>query len=320
MKILVTGGAGFIGSHLVERLLQDGHDVIIIDSFETGNKINLKKILMNQKLVVIEGSILDQSLLFAISRNVDYIFHLAAAVGVLNIVRDPLKSLYTNIRGTENVLEVADQLSSPIFIASSSEVYGKNNSNELVEESDRILGPTNILRWSYSQAKAIDESFALAYKFEKNLPVRITRFFNTVGPRQSGEYGMVIPRFITAALSNEPVTIYGTGNQTRCFIHVLDVIEAVITIAFSEKTVGEIYNIGNPIEISISDLARKIIKVAKSKSEINYINYEKVYGNSFEDMERRFPNVDKLRDLGWSPKINLDDILEELVNINKLRL
>jgi len=316
MKILVTGGAGFIGSHLVERLLIDSHEVVIIDTFETGNKVNLQNILSNSKLRIVNGSILDKTLLLEVSKDVDYIFHLAAAVGVLNIVRAPLKSLYTNIRGTENVLEIADQLALPVFLASSSEVYGKNNSTELVEESDRVLGPTNILRWSYSQAKAIDESLALAYKFEKKLPVRISRFFNTVGPRQSGEYGMVIPRFISAALSNKPITIYGTGNQTRCFIHVSDVVDAVIKIAFTESTIGEIYNIGNPIEISISDLATKIIKISNSSSEVKYSNYEDMYGSSFEDMERRFPNVDKLRELGWTPKRDLDYILKELLNIN----
>ena len=316
MKILVTGGAGFIGSHLVERLLMDSHEVVIIDTFETGNKGNLQNILSNSKLRIVNGSILDKTLLLEVSKDVDYIFHLAAAVGVLNIVRAPLKSLYTNIRGTENVLEIADQLALPVFLASSSEVYGKNNSTELVEESDRVLGPTNILRWSYSQAKAIDESLALAYKFEKKLPVRISRFFNTVGPRQSGEYGMVIPRFISAALSNKPITIYGTGNQTRCFIHVSDVVDAVMTIAFIENTIGEIYNIGNPIEISISDLATKIIKISNSSSEVKYSNYETMYGSSFEDMERRFPNVDKLRKLGWTPKRDLDYILKELIDTN----
>jgi UDP-glucose 4-epimerase len=316
MKILVTGGAGFIGSHLVERLLKDSHEVVVIDTFETGSKVNLQNVLTNSKLTIVNGSILDKTLLLEVSRDINYIFHLAAAVGVLNIVHKPLKSLYTNIRGTENMLEIADQLALPVFLASSSEVYGKSNSTELVEESDRVLGPTNILRWSYSQAKAIDESLALAYKFEKNLPVRISRFFNTVGPRQSGEYGMVIPRFISAALSNEPITIYGTGNQTRCFIHVSDVIDAVITIAFSENTIGEIYNIGNPIEISISDLAAKIIKISNSNSEVKYSSYETMYGSSFEDMERRFPNVDKLRKLGWSPKRDLDYILKELININ----
>ena len=316
MKILVTGGAGFIGSHLVERLLIDSHEVVIIDTFETGSKVNLQNILSNSKLSIVNGSILDKTLLLEVSKDVDYIFHLAAAVGVLNIVRAPLKSLYTNIRGTENVLEIADQLALPVFLASSSEVYGKNNSTELVEESDRVLGPTNILRWSYSQAKAIDESLHLPINLEKNYLYEFQGFFDIVGLRQSGEYGMVIPRFISAALSNKPITIYGTGNQTRCFIHVSDVVDAVMTIAFIENTIGEIYNIGNPIEISISDLATKIIKISNSSSEVKYSNYETMYGSSFEDMERRFPNVDKLRKLGWTPKRDLDYILKELIDTN----
>ena len=302
MKILVTGGAGFIGSYLVERLLKDNHEVVIIDTFETGSEVNLRNVLANPKLTVVNGSILDQTLLLSVSKGVDYIFHLAAAVGVLNIVQKPLKSLYTNIRGTENILEVADQLSLPIFLASSSEVYGKNNSIQLNEESDRILGSTSILRWSYSQAKAIDESLAHAYRVEKGLTIRISRFFNTVGPRQRSEFGMVVPRFISAALSNEKITIYGTGTQTRCFIHVLDVVDAMLVIAFSENTIGEVYNIGYPSEISISELAIKIISMSNSRSEIQYKNYEVMYGNSFEDMERRFPDISKLLKLGWSPK------------------
>lgn len=313
MKILVTGGAGFIGSHLVERLLKDNHEVVIIDTFETGSKVNLQNIATNSKLTIVNGSILDKILLLKISKDVNYIFHLAAAVGVLNIVHKPLKSLYTNIRGTENILEVADQLSLPIFLASSSEVYGKNNSIQLNEESDRILGSTSILRWSYSQAKAIDESLAHAYRVEKNLTIRISRFFNTVGPRQSGEFGMVMPRFISAALSNEIITIYGTGTQTRCFIHVLDVVDAMMVIAFSENTVGEVYNIGYPSEISISELAMKIINMSNSNSKIKYENYDVIYGNSFEDMERRFPDIDKLLKLGWSPKRDLDFILKEMI-------
>lgn len=313
MKILVTGGAGFIGSHLVERLLKDNHEVVIIDTFETGSKVNLQNIATNSKLTIVNGSILDKTLLLKISKDVNYIFHLAAAVGVLNIVHKPLKSLYTNIRGTENILEVADQLSLPIFLASSSEVYGKNNSTQLNEESDRILGSTSILRWSYSQAKAIDESLAHAYRVEKNLTIRISRFFNTVGPRQRGKFGMVMPRFISAALSNEIITIYGTGTQTRCFIHVLDVVDAMMVIAFSENTVGEVYNIGYPSEISISELAMKIINLSNSNSKIKYENYEVMYGNSFEDMERRFPDIDKLLKLGWSPKRDLDFILKEMI-------
>ena len=320
MKILVTGGAGFIGSHLVERLLKDSHEVVVIDTFETGSKVNLQNVLSNSKLTIVDGSILDKTLLLEVSKDVNYIFHLAAAVGVLNIVHKPLNSLYTNIRGTENILEVADQLSLPIFLASSSEVYGKNNSDKLSEDSDRILGSTSILRWSYSQAKAIDESLAYAYRVEKNLAIRISRFFNTVGPRQRGEFGMVVPRFISAALSNEMITIYGTGTQTRCFIHVLDVVDAMMVIAFSENTVGEVYNIGYPSEISISELAMKIIDISNSNSRIKYENYEAIYGNSFEDMERRVPDIDKLLKLGWSPKRELNFILKEMIENTSMQL
>ena len=320
MKILVTGGAGFIGSHLVERLLKDSHEVVVIDTFETGSKVNLQNVLSNSKLTIVDGSILDKTLLLEVSKDVNYIFHLAAAVGVLNIVHKPLNSLYTNIRGTENILEVADQLSLPIFLASSSEVYGKNNSDKLSEDSDRILGSTSILRWSYSQAKAIDESLAYAYRVEKNLAIRISRFFNTVGPRQRGEFGMVVPRFISAALSNEMITIYGTGTQTRCFIHVLDVVDAMMVIAFSENTVGEVYNIGYPSEISISELAMKIIDISNSNSRIKYEKYEAIYGNSFEDMERRVPDIDKLLKLGWSPKRDLNFILKEMIENTAIQL
>ena len=269
---------------------------------------------------LIEGSILDTNLLLPLIKDSEYIFHLAAAVGVFNIVKNPLASLLTNIRGTENILEVADQLSLPIFLASSSEVYGKNNSDKLSENSDRILGSTSILRWSYSQAKAIDESLAHAYRVEKNLVIRISRFFNTVGPRQRGEFGMVVPRFISAALSNEVITIYGTGTQTRCFIHVLDVVDAMIVIAFSENTVGEVYNIGYPSEISISELAMKIIDISNSNSRIQYKNYGAIYGNSFEDMERRVPDIDKLLKLGWSPKRDLNFILKEMIENSSINL
>ena len=317
MNILVTGGAGFIGSHLVERLLSEGHRVIVLDNFETGSHSNLKHVTLNKNLKIVNESILNKKKLLKFSKNIDYIFHLAAAVGVFNIVNQTLKSLKVNIRGTENVLEVADQLSIPVFIASSSEVYGKNSSKDLSESSDHILGPTTTLRWSYSQAKALDESLAFAYWSERKLQIRISRFFNTVGPRQRGDFGMVVPRFVKAALNNESIVIYGKGRQTRCFIHVLDVIEAIMTIAFSEYTIGEVYNIGNPSEISIIDLANQIIKLANSESKIIYENYEQAYGSNFEDMDRRFPNIEKISKLGWFPKRDLNYILSELINENK---
>jgi len=295
MRFLVTGGAGFIGSHLCERLVKDGHSVTVIDNFST------------------EGSILDINLLKPLIDIADYVFHLAAAVGVFNIVNNPLSSLLTNIRGTENVLEAAYATTTPVFLTSSSEVYGKNVSDSLKESDDRILGSPVTLRWSYSEAKAIDESLAYAYFIEKQLETRIVRFFNTVGPRQLGAYGMVVPRFIKSAIANEPIIIYGDGKQTRCFAHVYDVIDAVVAIAFAENTVGKVINIGNDSEISINELAQKIIAECESKSEIAYLPYEKAYGHGFEDMERRVPNIDLIKQLvGWKPLRDLSTIIADV--------
>jgi UDP-glucose 4-epimerase len=309
----VTGGAGFIGSHLTDRLLQDGHSVTVLDNVTTGRVENLKPHESSLNFTFVEGSVLDQSLLAKQINNTDYVFHLAAAVGVFTIVNEPLSSLVTNIRGTENVLEVASIRNIPVFLSSSSEVYGKNISDSLRESDDRILGSPTMLRWSYSEAKAIDESLAFAYWAEKKLPTRIVRFFNTVGPRQLGSYGMVIPRFVASALSNEPITIYGSGEQTRCFGHVSDVIDAVVAVAFSDKTIGRVINIGNNHEISMNDLAQAIIKITNSSSEIKYIPYAEAYGEGFEDMERRVPNLDLIYALtGWKPKRNLDEIIKDV--------
>ena len=313
MRILVTGGAGFIGSHLSERLISDGHEVVVLDSVSTGKFSNLNRILDSSSLRVVQGSILDTNVLNPLVKNVDYVFHLAAAVGVFNIVNNPLASLLTNIRGTENVLEAAHNSNKPVLLTSSSEVYGKNISDSLKENDDRIVGSPITLRWSYSEAKAIDESLAYAYHIEKQLEVRIIRFFNTVGPRQLGAYGMVVPRFVKAALANEPITIYGDGNQTRCFAHVFDVIDAVIAIAFAENTVGKVINIGNNFEISINDLAKKIINETGSKSEIVYVPYAEAYGDGFEDMERRVPNIDLINQLvGWKPQRDLSTMISDI--------
>jgi UDP-glucose 4-epimerase len=313
LNLVVTGGAGFIGSHLSERLVADGHKVTAIDDLSTGRASNLVNLKSTDKFTLVEGSILDTSTLSPLIKSADYIFHLAAAVGVFNIVKNPLASLLTNIRGTENVLEAAHSSNTPIFLTSSSEVYGKNISDSLKESDDRILGSPVTLRWSYSEAKAIDESLAYAYFVEKQLKTRIVRFFNTVGPRQLGAYGMVVPRFVKAALANEPITIYGDGNQTRCFAHVYDVIDAVIAVAFANNTIGKVINIGNDFEISIKDLAKRVIDETGSKSDIVYIPYEEAYGDGFEDMERRVPNIELINQLvGWKPRRDLSTMISDI--------
>ena len=283
MQILITGGAGFIGSHLTDRLVADGHQITILDNLATGRKENLSAHLGGSNVTFIEGSILDLPLLDDLIKETEYVFHLAAAVGVFNIVNHPLDSLMTNIRGTENVLESAHKYSKPVFVTSSSEVYGKNISDSLKESDDRILGAPVTLRWSYSEAKAIDESLAYAYWVEKKLETRIVRFFNTVGPRQLGAYGMVVPRFVQFGLNNEPITIYGNGEQTRCFGHVLDAVDAVVRIAFAENTIGKVINIGNDFEISINDLAKKVIGLLSNDAQRKTIaEAGKLYAQQFD--------------------------------------
>jgi UDP-glucose 4-epimerase len=315
---LITGGAGFIGSHLTDRLVADGHQITILDNLATGRKENLSANMGGDKVAFVEGSILDLPLLDGLIKESEYVFHLAAAVGVFNIVNHPLDSLMTNIRGTENVLESAHKYSKPVFVTSSSEVYGKNVSDSLKESDDRILGAPVTLRWSYSEAKAIDESLAYAYWVEKKLETRIVRFFNTVGPRQLGAYGMVFPRFVQFALNNQPITIYGNGEQTRCFGHVLDAVDAVVRIAFAENTIGKVINIGNDFEISINDLAKKVIEQTNSKSKIVYVPYKEAYGDGFEDMERRVPNIELIKSLvGWEPKRDLSSMITDIATFLK---
>ena len=315
MKFLLTGGAGFIGSHLTDRLISDGHEVTVLDTFSTGRAENLAHLATNKSLTLVEGSILDKPLLEKLTEETDYVFHLAAAVGVFNIVDNPLESLLTNVRGTENALEAANKFKKPFFLTSSSEVYGKNSADSLSEGDDRIVGTPTMLRWSYSEAKAIDESLAYAYWTQKGLETRIVRFFNTVGPRQLGAYGMVIPRFIEASVKNEPLTIYGDGTQTRCFAHIADVIDAVMAVAFSTATVGRVVNIGNNFEISMNDLAAKIIAQTGSSSEIVHLPYEVAYGAGFEDMARRVPNISLIKELtGWAPSRDLAQIIEDVKN------
>lgn len=313
MRLLVTGGAGFIGSHLTDRLIADGHSVTVLDNLETGRMSNLDIAQATGKLTFIEGSVIDAAIVEKLVGAADFTYHLAAAVGVFNILERPLQSLMTNVRGTENVLDAAHKFSKPVLVASSSEVYGKNISDSLQEDDSRILGSPLMLRWSYSQAKALDETLAFAYWQEKGLQARIVRFFNTVGPRQLGAYGMVVPRFVAAALANEDITIYGDGKQTRCFGHVADVVEALIKVTGTEKTIGTVVNIGNSGEISINDLAAKVVAITGSKSKVVYQSYEDAYAPGFEDMERRVPNIDRIKALtGWAPTRNLETIIRDV--------
>ena len=315
MLYLVTGGAGFIGSHLVEKLIARGGQVIILDDLSTGATDNLSKVI--NKISLHEGSILDKQLVEKLVAECDYVVHLAAALGVFNIVNKPLNSLRTNLLGTEIVLEAVNRYKKPILIASTSEIYGKNDKVPLNEEDDRIIGHPLKSRWSYSEAKAVDESLAYFYYLENKLPIRIVRFFNTVGPLQVGHYGMVVPRFVSAALRNEPLSVYGNGDQIRCFCHVDDAVRALLLVMDSEKAVGEVFNVGNNKQISIMELAKKVIELTGSTSSIEKIAYEKAYPEGFEDMQRRVPDISKIKQvLGWSPEINLDQIIKDIAAFN----
>ena len=313
MKYLVTGGAGFIGSHLCDALVKRGDLVQVLDNLSTGNKQNIDHLLGNPKFTLTVGSILNVDIVEKAVASVDHVVHLAAAVGVFTIVDKPLESLTTNLRGTENILEAASKHQKEVLIASSSEIYGKNGGGPLNEESDRIVGSPLKSRWSYSEAKAIDESMAFFYYQERKLAVRIVRFFNTVGPRQVGHYGMVVPRFVAAALKDDPLTVYGTGSQSRCFCHVYDAVAGLLAVIDSNATLGEVFNIGNDEEITIQDLATEVIELTNSKSTIEKVLYEKAYAPGFEDMQRRVPDISKIkRTVGWSPKLSLESIITDI--------
>jgi UDP-glucose 4-epimerase len=310
MKYLITGGAGFIGSHLSDALIARGDQVVVLDNLSTGNRSNIEQLLSHPNFTLIEGSILDAHLVNQVVESVDHVLHLAAAVGVFNIIDKPLESLTTNLRGTENVLEAASRSNKEVLIASSSEIYGKNSNVPLNEESDRVVGSPLKSRWSYSEAKAIDESMAIFYHQEKGLRVRIVRLFNTVGPRQVGHYGMVVPRFVAAALKNEPLTVYGSGAQSRCFCHVYDAVRGIMAIIDSEATIGDAFNIGNNHEVSIEELAQQVIELTGSTSTIVFIPYATAYNLGFEDMQRRVPDTSKIQSLtNWEPELSLREIV-----------
>jgi UDP-glucose 4-epimerase len=315
VRYLITGGAGFIGSHLAHSLLTSGHDLVILDDLSTGASTNLNSI--EQKYQFVTGSILDKKLVESLIEKSDFVVHLAAALGVLKIVNEPLESLKINIQGTENVLEAVDKYKKPVLIASTSEIYGKNYKVPLNEEDDRVLGHPLISRWSYSEAKAVDESLAYFYFLRNNLSVRIVRFFNTVGPRQVGNYGMVLPRFVKSALAGEPLHVYGSGAQIRCFCHVSDAVRALILIMDSTKTIGQVFNVGNNQQVSIMQLAERVIQITNSNSKIVKVAYKEVYPEGFEDMQMRVPDISKIKKvLGWEPKIDLDQIINDIASFH----
>lgn len=314
MKALVTGGAGFIGSHLADRLLADGHHVIALDNLSTGRHQNIEHLIGRPEFEFVLGSILNADLVDDCVSRVDTVFHLAAAVGVQLIVEKPLESLTTNIRGSEIVFEKAHKYDTRIMVTSTSEIYGKNTSDRLREEDDRILGSPLKSRWSYSEAKAIEEILAYTYWKQKGLRAVIVRLFNTVGPRQTGSYGMVIPRFVSQAIRNEAITVYGDGQQTRCFCSVGDVVDALVRLVDDERAYGNVFNLGGDEEISMEELAHRVIAVAKSSSKIRFVPYEEAYEEGFEDMERRVPDTTKARELmGFEPRVSLGEIIESVV-------
>lgn len=311
---LVTGGAGFIGSHLTERLLADGHQVTILDNLSTGRAENLAHLAEHPRLSLRHGSITDPGLLAEMTANSDVIFHLAAAVGVKLVADDPVRTIETNIYPTERLLQLAAQRRQPLFLASTSEVYGKNPKERWTEDDDLLLGPTIKPRWAYGCSKAIDEFLALAYHRKYGLPVVIGRFFNVVGPRQVGHYGMVIPRFVEHALRGEPLVVYDDGSQERCFGHVKEVVDCVADLIQTPSAAGQVFNIGSDQPISIRDLAREVIRKVNPDLTIQYVAYHEAYGADFEDVRRRVPDISKLeRTLGRKPQLTLDAILDDII-------
>jgi UDP-glucose 4-epimerase len=314
LTYLVTGGSGFIGSHLVEALLARGDSVIALDNLSTGRLSNLDSVKSHPQLRFVHGSVLDELVVDELAHQCDVVVHLAAAVGVKLIVENPLRSLTTNIRGSEIMIEAAHRYRRKVLLASTSEIYGKNSAGPLHEESERILGSPAVVRWAYSTSKAVDEILANAYHRERGLPTIVVRLFNTVGPRQSPAYGMVIPRLIRQALRGDPVTVFGDGSQTRCFAHVADAIEAMLLLLGEEAAVGQTFNVGSSDEISILNLAKLIIARCNSGSAIELVPYDQAYESGFEDMERRVPDTAKLFALtGWAAKNSLAEILNEMI-------
>jgi UDP-glucose 4-epimerase len=313
MKYLITGGAGFIGGHLTEALLNQGHEVIAIDDLSTGSKKNLEAIKDHPKFQFIIGDILELPQFETLVYNSDMVFHLAAAVGVELVVHDPVRTIITNVHGTERVLKAASRYGTRVIVTSTSEVYGKSEKDEFSESDDLLIGSSTNSRWSYACSKLLDEFFFMAYFRDKKLPGTVVRLFNTVGPRQTGQYGMVMPRFVARALANEDIQVYGDGEQTRCFCHVADTVRALIGLSGSDAAIGEVVNIGSTRSISINELAEEIKNRLNSQSKIIHIPYEEAYEAGFEDMRRRMPSTEKINKLiGWQPEKSLEQIIDDV--------
>ncbi|MGA2137484.1 MAG: GDP-mannose 4,6-dehydratase [Verrucomicrobiia bacterium] len=317
-RVLITGGAGFIGSHLAEALMTEGKEVFVIDDLSTGSVANIAHLQGNPRFHFTEGSVLKGDELEPLIEQVDFVYHLAAAVGVELVVRSPVFTIEDNVRGTENVLAAAAKRGVGLLLTSTSEVYGKSERDRFREDDDLLIGPPTFGRWSYACSKLLDEFLALAYWREKKLPVFIARLFNTVGQRQTGRYGMVVPRFVQAALRDEPIIIHGDGKQTRCFCHVTDVVRALVAMPGQVRAVGQIYNIGSTEEVSILELARRVKQMTESQSELRLIPYDQAYNKGFEDMRRRVPSIDKMYQLmGWRPTRSLDEILRLMIGFQR---
>ena len=313
MKILITGGAGFIGSHLSARLIEIGHSVIALDNLSTGSAENIAGLMGNSSFEFIQGSMLDEKLIQTLMAKVDGCMHLGAALGVQRILERPYESLVANTHGSEIAIKAAAELGKRFFLASTSELYGKNPKQPLTEESDRVIGSPQLVRWAYSEAKAIDESIVQMFHMSHSLKFVTGRFFNTVGPRQSGAYGMVLPRFVSAAIKNQPIIIFGDGSQSRVFCHVSDAVNAVLKIFFDDKALGNAFNIGGKEEISITDLAKRVIALTNSASKIEYLPYSKAYPAGFEETMRRVPDTSKIGSMtGWKPEFSLDEIIKDI--------
>ncbi len=314
MRYLITGGAGFIGSHLTEHLLAAGHEVVVLDDLSTGTLDNLSDVIGQPGFRFVRGSVTDPAAVEGCMADIEAVFHLAAAVGVFTILDKTMDSLRTNLHGTETMLDAALRHDVPILVASTSEIYGKNTADGLTEESDRIIGSPLKNRWSYAEAKALDETFAHLYAVEHGLRTVIVRPFNTVGPRQTGRYGMVIPRFVTQALAGEPITVFGDGQQTRCFCHVHDVVPALVALLSDESAYGRVFNLGSTEQTTISQLAERVISATGSSSVISKVPYEEAYGEGYEDMQRRIPDCTRaLNQIGFSPTRTLDDIISAVI-------